>query len=90
MWKLFFKGKIGIIKKPSQKFVSPLYISIDTLFSTFNGYVMLYWLYMKFTLPKNLVGGSLASFSEGIHPKIEVYYIFSRTNKLMTGIYMVF
>ena len=29
MWKLFFKGKIGIIKKPSQKFVSPLYISID-------------------------------------------------------------
>jgi hypothetical protein len=30
MWKLFFKDKIGIIKKPSQKFVSPLYISIDS------------------------------------------------------------
>jgi hypothetical protein len=29
MWKLFIKGKIGITKKPSQKFVSPLYISID-------------------------------------------------------------
>jgi hypothetical protein len=29
MWKLFFKGKIGIMKKSSQKFVSPLYISID-------------------------------------------------------------
>jgi hypothetical protein len=29
MWKLFFKGKIEIIKKSSQKFVSFLYISID-------------------------------------------------------------
>ena len=29
MWRLFFKGKIGIMKKSSQKFVSPLYISID-------------------------------------------------------------
>jgi hypothetical protein len=29
MWKLFFKGKIGIIKKASQKFVTSLYISID-------------------------------------------------------------
>jgi hypothetical protein len=26
---VFFKGKIGIIKKPSQKFVSSLYIVID-------------------------------------------------------------
>jgi hypothetical protein len=28
---VFFKGKIGIMKKPSQKFVSPLYISIDII-----------------------------------------------------------
>jgi hypothetical protein len=30
MWKLFFKDKIGITKKSSQRFVSPLYINIDT------------------------------------------------------------
>jgi hypothetical protein len=29
MWKLFFKGKIEIIKMSSQKFISFLYIVID-------------------------------------------------------------
>ena len=33
MWKLFFNGKIGIIIKSSQKFIFPLYISIDNLFN---------------------------------------------------------
>jgi hypothetical protein len=32
MWKLFFKGKIGIVKKASQKFVSPLYINTNILY----------------------------------------------------------
>jgi len=30
----------------------------------------------EFSLPKILVAGSLAYFSEGVHPKIEVYGVF--------------
>jgi predicted trehalose synthase len=40
---------------------------------------------MRFSLPKNLVAESLASFSEGVHPEIEVYGILSRTSRYKHG-----
>jgi hypothetical protein len=49
---VFFKGKIGIMKKSSQKFVSFLYIVIDTkydgeFFRFYNLYAIIYLSFKK-------------------------------------------